>query len=307
MTVKLQARNLVKRYGDLIAVNGISLEVKAGEIFGLLGPNGAGKTTTLEMLEGLRTPDSGECRIAGLDPRTQSKEARAKIGIQFQQTSLPPDATVLEMLTLYRSFYPKPVPLAELLHQFQLTEKARSLVDKLSGGQRQRLALALALVGRPEVIFLDEPTTGLDPQSRRSLWAVIQALRAEGRAVILTTHYMDEAEQVCDRLAIMDRGTILATGTPRELIEAHGPEMTIEFAAPLDRLDSAALSRLAAVTGVKVSDGQVALCTTNSAKTLVDLATYVQAAGLELNDLRTRNASLEDVFLTLTGRRLRDA
>lgn len=307
MTVKLQARNLVKRYGDLVAVNGISLEVKAGEIFGLLGPNGAGKTTTLEMLEGLRRPDSGECLIAGLDPRNQAKAVRGKIGIQFQQTSLPPDATVLELLALYRSFYQDSVPLAELLHQFQLTEKARAMVGKLSGGQRQRLALALALVGRPEVIFLDEPTTGLDPQSRRSLWAIIEALRAEGRSIILTTHYMDEAESICDRLAIMDRGTILATGTPKQLIEEHGPEMALEFGAPVDRIDSAALSRLAAVTGVKVSDGQVALFTTNSAKTLVDLATYVQAAGLELNDLRTRNASLEDVFLTLTGRRLRDA
>jgi ABC-2 type transport system ATP-binding protein len=307
MTVKLQARDLVKRYGDLVAVNGISLEVKAGEIFGLLGPNGAGKTTTLEMLEGLRRPDGGSCELCGLDPRTQAAAVRGKIGIQFQQTSLPPDATVLELLMLYRSFYKDPVPVAELLHQFQLTEKAKALVGKLSGGQRQRLALALALVGRPEVIFLDEPTTGLDPQSRRSLWAVIQALRNEGRAVILTTHYMEEAEVLCDRLAIMDRGTILATGTPRALIAAHGPEMAIEFAAPVDRIDPAALARLTAVTGVKVSDGQVALCTANAAKTLVDLATYIQGVGLDLNDLRTRNASLEDVFLTLTGRRLRDA
>jgi ABC-2 type transport system ATP-binding protein len=181
------------------------------------------------------------------------------------------------------------------------------MVKIYSGGMRRRLDLAGALIGRPRLLFLDEPTTGLDPQSRRSLWDVIRALKAEGRAVILTTHYMEEAEALCDRLAIIDRGTVLAQGTPRALIEEYGPEMAIEFAAPVDRIDPAALARMAAVTGVKVSEGRVSLCTADTARTLIDLATYIQETGLELTDLRTRNASLEDVFLSLTGRRLRDA
>jgi len=304
--VMIEATNLVKRYGPTTAVDGVSLTVQAGEILGLLGPNGAGKTTTMEMMEGLRAPDSGNCRICGFDSIRQATQARERIGIALQSTRMPEATRVLELLQLYASFYPNPMPVGDLLRQFDLEEKARTNCQDLSGGQRQRLAIALALVGRPEVIFLDEPTTGLDPQARHSLWDVIRSMRAEGRAIIMSTHYMEEAEKLCDRVAVMDHGRILAEGTPRELTRQHGPEAAIELDLAGATADLAELSRLPAVTGVKSEEGLVLLHTANTPSTLMGLAAYAQERSLPLWDLRTRQATMEDVFMALTGRRLRD-
>lgn len=305
-TVMIEAENLVKRYGNVTAVDGVSLKVHAGEILGLLGPNGAGKTTTMEMIEGLRTPDAGTCRICGLDSQKQVRQVRERIGIALQVAKMPENTKVLEILTLYASFYENPMPIGDLLRQFQLEEKAHTYCDNLSGGQRQRLAIALALVGRPDVVFLDEPTTGLDPQARHSLWEVIQSLKHEGRAIVMSTHYMEEAERLCDRVAVMDHGRILAEGTPRELVRRHGPEAAIELDLDGAPVDLAELSRLAAVTGVKFEDQLVLLHTANPPATLMALAGYAQERNLPLSDLKTRSATLEDVFMALTGRRLRD-
>lgn len=302
----IDARGLVKRYGATVAVDGFSLQVRAGEIVGLVGPNGAGKTTAIEMMEGLRVPDAGHCRICGYDSLRNSREVRHRIGIALQAARLPEYTTVQEVLTLYASFYENPLPVGDLLRQFSLEEKARTRCDYLSGGQRQRLALAVALIGRPSVLFLDEPTTGLDPQARRALWDVILGLREEGRAVLLTTHYMDEAERLCDRVLVMDHGRILAEGTPRELTRAYAPEAAVEIDPGGMPVNLEELGRLAAVTRVRQEEGRVLLHTADPAATLMALAEYAQARGLPLSDLRTRSATMDDVFMALTGRRLRE-
>ena len=304
--VLIEARGLVKRYGDKLAVDGFSLQVRSGEIVGLLGPNGAGKTTAVEMMEGLRRPDAGQSFICGLDVHRQGRALRPRIGIALQAARLPEYATVLEILTLYASFYEDPMPVGDLLRQFSLEEKARTRFSHLSGGQRQRLALAVALIGRPKVLFLDEPTTGLDPQARHALWDVILDLKEEGGAILLTTHYMEEAERLCDRVAVMDHGRILAEGTPRELTRAYGPEAAVELDPGGARVDLAELARLSAVTGVRSEDGRVLLHTANPPATLMALARYAQERSLPLSDLRTRSATMDDVFMALTGRRLRD-
>jgi len=300
------ARKLIKRYGSLTAVDGVDVTVHAGEIFGLLGPNGAGKTTAIEIMEGLRKPDAGTCTICGFDSMAQAAEVRGRIGLTLQAVSLPDTARVGEIVQLYASLYTNPARPGDLLRQFNLVEKARSSCKSLSGGQRQRLSLALALVGRPEVVFLDEPTTGLDPQARHSLWDVILSLRAEGRAIIMSTHYMEEAEKLCDRVAIMDHGRILAEGTPRELIREYGPEAAIELDVNGNPVNLAELSRLDGVTGVQTEEHQVVLQTANTPSTLMALAEYAQHHSLPLGDLKTRSATMEDVFIALTGRRLRD-
>lgn len=303
---KVVATNLIKRYGNYAAVNGVSLTVHAGEIFGLLGPNGAGKTTTIELVEGLRRPDGGTALICGFDSVRQNREVRHRIGLSLQSTNLSGDSTVLEVLNLYASLYPNPLSVPDLLEQFNLTEKVRARCSTLSGGQKQRLAIALALVGRPEVIFLDEPTTGLDPQARQSLWGVIRSLRQDGRAVIMSTHYMEEAEQLCDRVAIMDHGQILAQGTPRDLARTYGPESAIELDLSGSAGHLATLSRLQGVTGIKSEGEKVVLHTATTATTLMALAGYARDQDLALGDLRTRSPGMEDVFITLTGRGLRD-
>jgi ABC-2 type transport system ATP-binding protein len=227
----LRLRNLRKEFKDVVAVDGVELEVRAGECFGLLGPNGAGKTTTIEICEGLTPPDSGEVAVLGMHWNSEAKELRQRLGIQLQETQLSEKLTVIETIRLFRSFFRQGPETSEVIAQVQLEDKRNSRVGGLSGGQKQRLAIACALVGDPDFLFLDEPTTGLDPQARRQLWDLIEQFKLAGRTILLTTHYMDEAERLCDRVAIMDRGKVIALGTPRELIASIGVEHVVEFSA----------------------------------------------------------------------------
>jgi ABC-2 type transport system ATP-binding protein len=302
---------LHKRYpsrtGPVDAVNGLDLEVHAGECFGLLGPNGAGKTTTIEILEGLLRPTSGDVQVLGQRWGEGDEALRQRIGITLQETRLAEKLTVLETLTLFRSFYQQGLPPADVLEQVRLTEKAGAYVGKLSGGQRQRLAVACALVGDPELLFLDEPTTGLDPQARRQLWDILRAFRSQGRTILLTTHYMDEAERLCDRVAVIDHGRVIALGTPRELIARLGGEHLIEFALENGAIfDEQALRALPAVMSVRREDDAYGLTVAAPHVTLPALLQRLQSERLALARLTTRHASLEDVFVTLTGRHLRD-
>ncbi len=290
------------------AVRGLNLEVAVGECFGLLGPNGAGKTTTIEILEGLLTPTSGQVSILGMSWLKEPQEIRERIGISLQETKLSEKLTVMETVTLFRSFYRQGISPKEALMQVELMEKANALTGKLSGGQKQRLAVACALVGDPELLFLDEPTTGLDPQSRRQLWEIIRSLRGMGRTVLLTTHYMDEAERLCDRIAIVDHGQVIAEGTPRSLIASIGGEHVIECSleAPHPEVDHAPLRQLPSVQSVRAEDGHLTLTVHAPHVAIPALLEYLDQHELRLTNLITRHASLEDVFVTLTGRHLRD-
>jgi ABC-2 type transport system ATP-binding protein len=305
MPCPIVVRGLRKQFPKVLAVAGVDLSVSPGEVFGLLGPNGAGKTTTLEMIEGLTPPDAGDIAICGLRWGRNAQEIRARIGVQLQATSLYNKITPREALDLFGSYYPKRRGTGELLELVQLQDKADAYHVTLSGGQAQRLALALALVNDPEVVFLDEPTAGLDPQGRRSLWEVVRQMKSEGRTTILTTHYMDEAEALCDRLAILDHGTILRSGTPAELIASLGIPSVIELAfdgpAPSP---SAFASRL----GVAVeARGDLWEIPTSDPKALLPrLLGAVEAERVDYNQVHVRRPTLEDVFLQLTGRSLRD-
>jgi ABC-2 type transport system ATP-binding protein len=288
----------------------LDLAVGAGECFGLLGPNGAGKTTTIEILEGLTPPDSGDVEILGTPWRegAEGRALRERLGIQLQETQLADKLTVTETLALFRSFYRNSHTVDEVLALVELEEKRRARVVTLSGGQKQRLAVACALVSRPELLFLDEPTTGLDPQSRRQLWEIIRRFRAAGGTVLLTTHYMEEAERLCDRVAIMDHGKVIALGTPRELIASLGAEHVIEFAlsdAVADELTDS-LRSLGGVTAVRPGGGGLSLTVTELHRTLPALLALLQQRQLELSSLTTHHATLDDVFVALTGRQLRD-
>ena len=287
-------------------MDGISFEVRAGEVFGLLGPNGAGKTTTVEILEGLRTSDSGEATVLGVDASRNPETLKPRIGVALQTASLYPKLTVTEVLDLFRSFYSRHgLTTAELIERFDLGEKRASQTKELSGGQRQRLAVALALVNDPELVFLDEPTTGLDPAARRSLWEVVLDLKRQGRTILLTTHYMEEAEILCDRLAIMDHGKILEEGTVKELVGRHFQERAVRF----DRIDALADERLAGIAGVASvahEGGEVVLYTRDVPRTIEGVLEAAEAAGAEPENLTIRRPTLEDVFLALTGRALRD-
>jgi len=294
---------LTKRYGDLRAVDAVSFSVARGEIFGLVGPNGAGKTTTLEILEGLRAPDSGKIVVAGVDVRRNPKALKELVGVQLQATALFERLTVLETLDVFGALYEKCVPGTDLLKMVHLEEKADEWTEKLSGGQRQRLAVALALVNDPRVVFLDEPTTGLDPQARRSLWEVIADLRRTGKTILLTTHYMEEAERLCDRVAIMDHGRFLGLDTPRNLVLSLGQRNAVEFTA---KGDAEQYSGLPGVEDVKVEDGHVILYTSTLEATVGAVFQRAQADGADVEGLRIRGASLEDVFIQLTGRRIRE-
>jgi ABC-2 type transport system ATP-binding protein len=296
---------LRKTYGDLVAVDSVSFEVRPGEVFGLLGPNGAGKTTTVEVLEGLRQPDSGEVSVLGVDAIRHPDELRSRIGVSLQTAALYPKLNVVEVLELFRGFYPSGRPVDELVELMDLGEKRKTRTQELSGGQRQRLSVALALVNDPELVFLDEPTTGMDPAARRALWDVVLGLKRRGRSVLLTTHYMEEAEVLCDRLAIMDHGRILESGTVDELVSRRFHERAVRF----DRIDGLADEQLAAfpgVTSVKHEGGAVLLYTRDVPGTIGAVLAATERLGIEPANLAVRRATLEDVFLDLTGRALRD-
>lgn len=301
----IEVSGLRKAYGDLVAVDGVSFEVARGEVFGLLGPNGAGKTTTVEVLEGLRRPDAGRVSVLGVDAVRQPDQIRARIGVSLQSASLYPKLTVSEVIDLFRSFYPTGRTTDSLVAMMGLEEKRRTRTQDLSGGQRQRLSVALALVNDPELVFLDEPTTGMDPAARRALWEVVLGLRREGRSVLLTTHYMEEAEVLCDRLAIMDHGRILESGTVDELVSRRFHERAVRFDA-VDGLDEARLAAFPGVASVKHENGAVLLYTRDVPATIGALLAATDALGVEPGNLAVRRATLEDVFLDLTGRALRD-
>jgi len=301
----IRVRGLVKRYAEITAVDGIDFEVRAGEVFGLLGPNGAGKTTTVEILEGLRAPDAGEAVVLGIDIAEDPEPLKPRIGISLQTASMYPKLTVVEIIDLFRSFYATSRPTDELIDMLELGERRDARTKDLSGGQRQRLAVALALVNDPELIFLDEPTTGLDPAARRSLWDLIKGLKARGRSVLLTTHYMEEAEILCDRLAIMDHGRILEMGTVDALISKRFKERAVRFDV-IDGLADEAFAGLPAVSSVKRDGDAILLYTADVAATVGAVLALTESRGLEPQNLAIRRATLEDVFLDLTGRALRD-
>jgi ABC-2 type transport system ATP-binding protein len=306
----LRVTDLHKSYGDVVAVDGLDLTVGAGECFGLLGPNGAGKTTTIEICEGLTEPDAGEVEVLGRRWNGDERELRERLGIQLQETQLAEKLTVEETVRLFRSFYARGRDVNEVIDVVQLGEKRDARIGKLSGGQKQRLALACAIVGDPELLFLDEPTTGLDPQSRRQLWDLIVELRASGRSIVLTTHYMDEAEKLCDRVAIVDHGRVIALGSPRELIASLGAEHVVEFtvagAAP-SVFDAAALRQLDGVKSAREQAGRWTLEVVELARAVPALLAELSRRQLRLGELATHSATLEDVFVSLTGRQLRDA
>ena len=308
VSVAVQCQGLRKTYdGKVEAVRGLDLEIFTGECFGLLGPNGAGKTTTIEILEGLLEPTSGEVEVLGRNWQTHARELREWLGISLQETRLSEKLTVRETLQLFSSFYQHPTPVNVVLEELSLQEKADSLVGKLSGGQKQRLAVATALVANPKILFLDEPTTGLDPQSRRQLWDIVRQFQKRNGTVLLTTHYMDEAERLCDRLAIIDHGQIIAAGTPSELIERLTGHHIVEFAVsdrPANNGD--AWSKLPGVQSVRVEDGLFSLRVNEPHETIPALLAEVQEQRAHLVHLTTRQASLEDVFVQLTGRHLRE-
>lgn len=305
MSAALSVTNLVKRYADVQAVRGVSFDVTPGEIFGLLGPNGAGKTTTLECIIGLRRPDSGSITIGGFDALREPARARQIIGAQLQATALQDKITPREALRLFGSFYENPVDPEKLIGQFQLNDKADAAFDTLSGGQRQRLAIALALVNPAQIIFLDEPTAGLDPHSRRELHAAILELRRTGHTVMLTTHYIEEARRLCDRLAFMDRGQIVAIGTPEELISASTALSTVVVRTGRP-LAAAQVSGIAAVTNSQWLDGQWRLTSSAVTHTILSLVHVVESESNELIDLQIHRPTLEDRFLELTGVQLAD-
>src|SRR5216684_422595 len=317
MSAAIQCRDLRKTYdGKVEAVRGLNLEIQTGECFGLLGPNGAGKTTTIEILEGLLEPTSGEVTILGHSWRENAREMREWLGISLQETRLSEKLTVRETVELFASFYREPRSSDEVLEELQLTEKADAWVGKLSGGQKQRLAVATALVCNPKILFLDEPTTGLDPQSRRQLWDIIRAFQRNGGTVLLTTHYMDEAERLCDRLAIVDQGQIIAEGSPDDLIERLGGHHVVEFRVDgrvdgkaggnSNRQETDAWRALPSVESVRSEDGTICLNVREPHLTIPALLAAINQHGHQLEHLSTRQASLEDVFVNLTGRHLRE-
>ncbi|MEK6768560.1 MAG: ABC transporter ATP-binding protein [Gemmatimonadota bacterium] len=308
----IRCRGLIKRYQDVVAVAGLDLEVRGGECFGLLGPNGAGKTTTVEMLEGLLQPDEGEIEVLGMRWATHERELRRRLGVALQETRLSDKLSVRETITLFRGLYGGGRAVDDVLDIVQLREKQRAWVVKLSGGQRQRLAIACALVGAPDVLFLDEPTTGLDPQSRRQLWDVVTQFRAGGGTVVLTTHYMEEAERLCDRVAVIDHGKIIALGAPQELIASMGAEQVVEFTVDEERgagSGTIGVDALAALPGVKdarAEGGRWMLSVSEVHTAVPALIAELERRQVVLTDLRTHHATLEDLFLNLTGRHLRD-
>jgi ABC-2 type transport system ATP-binding protein len=306
-SLAVRCRALEKRYdGGVMAVDGLDLEIASGECFGLLGPNGAGKTTTVEILEGLLDASGGDVEVLGMRWKTEARALRERIGVSLQQTHLPDRLTVTEILEMFAALYKKRRPVSELLAVVALEDKKKAAYQKLSGGQKQRLAVACALAGDPDLLFLDEPTTGLDPQSRLQLWDVVQTFKAKGRTVLLTTHSMDEAERLCDRIAIIDHGKRIAQGTPAELIESLGGKEVVEVELAGEPLDEARARALPSVHAAR-KNGDVWSLTVDQVHVAVPaLLELLKVSGATLERLTTRRASLEDVFVTLTGRHLRD-
>lgn len=300
MATAVSVRGLKKSYGPVDAVRGVSLNIREGEVFGLLGPNGAGKTTLLECIVGLRVPDEGDITVAGVDATRQARDVQQRIGVMLQSTALQDKITPREALQLFAAFYRNAADPAELLELFSLTDKADATFDTLSGGQRQRLALAVAVVNRPEMLFLDEPTAGLDPQSRRELRDEIARLQKDGRTVLLTTHDVDEAERLCDRVAIMDGGEIIATGEPRTLA-AESPSMHSVSLSTRPAIDAERLRDISGIVDVAFDGSRITFRTADARHTVRELTAFLEQAGLELLELHVQRATLEDVFLRLTG------
>ena len=307
MQTPIQVEGLKKSYGPLAAVKGVDFEVQAGEVFGLLGPNGAGKTTTVEILEGLRSRTGGRVSVLGCDPEVQTRQLKDRVGVCLQSTNLQEKMKVREALALFASFYTRTVDSDGLLKRLQLWEKREALYSKLSGGQKQRLALALALLNDPQVLFLDEPSAGLDPQARHEIHELVQELRREQRTILLTTHYIEEAEKLCDRVAIVDEGRIIALGTPREIQQRTLATSTIEIelAAPLGPVDLPAFSH---ALKVSLDDRRrlLAVISERPARTVVDIVKWLEAASAELDDIRIKRPTLEEAFIELTGKSLRE-
>jgi len=297
-------RELLKYYGDIHAVDGVSFSVRPGEVFGILGPNGAGKTTTIECIEGLRQPDSGEITVLGIPFGATRSDVRQRLGVQLQTTGLYPRLTVREILQVFGGFYHHALPPDQLIELVSLQEAETTLTSKLSGGQRQRLSLALALINEPVLVFLDEPTTGLDPQSRRALWDIIKNLQRQGRSVLLTTHYMEEAQELCDRVAIMDHGRIIELAPPHELIRKHFRETPIDMDSS-DGLTIEQLGMLPAVSSVSQHEEQFTLYSGDVPRTMAALFDLAGEQAVPLTGLTIRQPTLEDVFLKITGRRIR--
>ncbi len=300
----ISVRGLRKHYGDVRAVDGVDLEVPEGEVFGILGPNGAGKTTTLEIIETLRSPDAGEITVLGLDVREDQRKIREAIGVQLQTTVFFEELTVWETIDLFASFYPRSLPVGRLLELAELQGKARARVNTLSGGQHKRLSIALALVNDLRLVFLDEPTTGLDPQARRHIWEMIGHLKQGGKTVLITTHYIEEAEALCDRVAIMDHGRIIAEGVPGRLVTEQVPESTISFRLS-PALAEEKLESLPGVVKAGVEDGTYRVITTAPHETLMEIMALCRREGVEAREVNMKRATLEDVFLKLTGRTIR--
>jgi ABC-2 type transport system ATP-binding protein len=304
--IAVRCHGLVKRYPDVTAVDGIDLDVRTGECFGLLGPNGAGKTTTVEILEGLTEPDAGRVEVLGEGwGAGRDRELRQLLGVQLQETQLAEKLTVQETVRLFRSFYDHGREVSEVIELAGLEEKQRSLVGKLSGGQKQRLALACALVSAPRLLFLDEPTTGLDPQARLRVWEIVEQFRERGGTVLLTTHYMEEAARLCDRVAIVDHGKVIAQGSPEELVASLGVRQIVEFRTA-EALPLEALEGLPGIRGAHTRNGGITLSVDRIGAALPALLSELQHRGARLESLQTHQATLEDVFVHLTGRALRD-
>lgn len=303
MNLVIEVVDLHKSYGPIRAVDGISFQVEEGEIFGMVGPNGAGKTTTIECVEGLRRPDRGIIRVLGLDPHRQRYEVRQRIGIQLQEASLPRRLKVWEIMDLFSSFYRRHVEWLPLLEQMGLNDKLNAYFESLSGGQKRRLFIALALLNDPEIVFLDELTTGLDPQARRAMWDLVREIRAKGKTVFLTTHYMEEAERLCDRVAIIDRGKIIALDRPENLIRSLGAEQRVVF-----NTSESVEEKLRQVPGVVRIErmGERVIVYGQGDRLLSELINFLEKARINFWDLRFEQPSLEDVFLALTGREMRD-
>ncbi|MBN2186652.1 MAG: ABC transporter ATP-binding protein [Dehalococcoidia bacterium] len=305
MDTVVEVGGLSKNYGNLIAVNEVSFAIRKGEIFGLLGPNGAGKTTTVELIEGLRKPDAGFIKVCGIDTSERTDRVKELIGVQLQTTTIYNRIRVGEAIELFGSYYQRSLRTDEILDEVSLNDKKNSFVEVLSGGQRQRLALALALINDPEILFLDEPTTGLDPQARRNVWDIIERLRERGKTVILTTHYMEEAERLCNRLGVMDYGKIIALDTPRDLIAKQNLESAVEFITSKG-VSKGFLQKLPKVSKITKDGDRFVLRTKEAFQVLVQLTRLSESNGFNLESISVRKATLEDVFLELTGRKLRE-